>query len=96
MNPGLFILVAIVPALACRWGRRRRAAGLPVSPREVLTLMLLIWAVGLPVATLSVILKAPMTSQIDKIIVTSIVLAAAVAPLAVDRLIRLALRLVRR
>jgi alkylation response protein AidB-like acyl-CoA dehydrogenase len=95
-NPLPIILAVAAPVLGYRWGRRRRAEGSPVSPHEALRFALAVWAVGLPAATLPAVLGSPNNPIVDRAIVTSIVLAAAAAPLAVDRLITWALRLVRR
>src|SRR4051812_17280951 len=95
-NPIPVILALVAPALGCWWGRRRRAAGNPVSPHEALRFALAVWAVGLPTATLPAVLGSPNNPIADRAIVTSIVLAAAAAPLAVDWLIGRVLRFVRR
>jgi hypothetical protein len=93
---------AIIPiivmwiVIGTQWGRRRRAAGSPVTPHESMRFGFLVFAVTLPPFILTEPLSSPIIPLFDKVIITSITLGTAVAPLAVDWLIRSALRIVRR
>jgi hypothetical protein len=89
-------VIGLIMVVSVRWGKRSRAEGSPVEPHEALRFAFMIFAMLLPAFTLPEALKSAIIPPFDKVIITSITLTTAVAPLAVDWLIRSALRSVRR
>lgn len=95
VNNGLVVMAILVPIVAYRWGESRRASGHPITLRDRWFAAMCAWAVMWPVTALPPAYRSPVMTVHDKLIVTAVSLGIAVAPLAVDALIRGALRVVR-